>query len=85
MVFLFVTGLFKAMMFVRVSFNHESIREICKKQETFQLTLTASTQLHNRMLKSVLYAVASFFHQTPSGRILNRFSKDMDESEFKTF
>lgn len=65
---LFLSGLFKAMVFVK-------------------LTLTASTQLHNRMLKRVLYGMSSFFHQTPAGRILNRFSKDIDETkeELKEF
>ncbi|KAH7719899.1 multidrug Resistance Protein family member (mrp-5) [Aphelenchoides avenae] len=61
---LFVTGLFKAMVFVKVS-------------------LTGSTNLHNRMLHSVLAAVTSFFDTTPTGRILNRFSKDMDEIDVK--
>ncbi|KAL3072338.1 hypothetical protein niasHT_034538 [Heterodera trifolii] len=48
-----------------------------------KFTLTAATRLHNRMLRRVLYATAAFFHRTPSGRILNRFSKDMDEIDVK--
>lgn len=48
-----------------------------------KLTLSAATQLHNRMLKRILFAVTSFFHQTPTGQILNRFSKDMDEIDVK--
>lgn len=63
MLLVFVSGLFKAMVFVKVSLN-------------------ASTNLHNRMLRSVLRAETVFFDTTPSGRILNRFSKDLDESEF---
>lgn len=43
------------------------------------------------MLKSVIHGVVYFFDTTPEGRILNRFSKDLDESkkyrifEVKTF
>uniref|UniRef100_A0A914HQH3 Uncharacterized protein n=1 Tax=Globodera rostochiensis TaxID=31243 RepID=A0A914HQH3_GLORO len=48
-----------------------------------KFTLTAATHLHNRMLRRVLHATAVFFHRTPSGRILNRFSKDMDEIDVK--
>jgi hypothetical protein len=33
------------------------------------------------MLKSVLHGIAKFFDTTPEGRILNRFSKDLDESK----
>uniref|UniRef100_A0A914Z986 Uncharacterized protein n=1 Tax=Panagrolaimus superbus TaxID=310955 RepID=A0A914Z986_9BILA len=61
---LFFTGVFKAMIFVKV-------------------TLKAATNLHNRMLHSVLYGLTSFFDTTPTGRILNRFSKDMDEIDVK--
>ncbi|KAL7069858.1 hypothetical protein ACQ4LE_010986 [Meloidogyne hapla] len=48
-----------------------------------KFTLNASTHLHNRMLKRVIFAVMPFFHNTPTGRILNRFSKDMDEIDSK--
>ena len=33
------------------------------------------------MLKSIMNSPMAFFDQTPSGRILNRFSKNIDESE----
>ncbi|KAI6243900.1 ABC transporter, ATP-binding protein [Aphelenchoides fujianensis] len=61
-VVLFISGLMKAMAFVK-------------------LTIRASTNLHNRMLKSILHGIVAFFDSTPTGRILNRFSKDLDESE----
>ncbi|KAF7633061.1 hypothetical protein Mgra_00007555 [Meloidogyne graminicola] len=48
-----------------------------------KFTLTASTYLHNRMLKRVIFAIMPFFHSTPTGRILNRFSKDIDEIDSK--
>ena len=39
-------------------------------------------QVHQLVLKSIMNSPMAFFDVTPSGRILNRFSKDMDESEF---
>jgi len=40
--------------------------------------LRGSKLLHNRMLDRVLRAPVSWFNTTPSGRIINRFSKDID-------
>lgn len=42
----------------------------------FDRTLAAATRIHNEMTFRVLRAPLSFFHTTPAGRILNRFSKD---------
>ena len=42
----------------------------------FVLAGRASTRLHDDMFNAVLHAPLSFFHANPSGRILNRFSKD---------
>ena len=41
--------------------------------------LAGSSKLHDAMLKRILYSPMAFFDSTPSGRIINRFSKDMDE------
>ncbi|XP_071454824.1 multidrug resistance-associated protein 1 isoform X2 [Hetaerina americana] len=41
-------------------------------------TLRAAQSLHHHMLSNVLKTPASFFDVTPVGRILNRFSKDID-------
>jgi len=41
-------------------------------------SLSASKVIHNQMLARVLRAPMSFFDTTPLGRILNRFSKDID-------
>jgi ATP-binding cassette subfamily C (CFTR/MRP) protein 1 len=40
--------------------------------------LNGAKQLHENCVKSILYALTSVFDTTPSGRILNRFSKDID-------
>lgn len=40
--------------------------------------LTASKKLHNNLLSKVLRLPMAFFDTTPLGRILNRFSKDVD-------
>ena len=44
--------------------------------------LIGSHILHQAMLKRVINAPMSFFNSTPAGRILNRFSKDMDEGKY---
>lgn len=40
--------------------------------------LVAGREIHNRLLKSVLRAPMSFFEENPVGRILNRFSRDLE-------
>ncbi|CAI4226961.1 unnamed protein product [Auanema sp. JU1783] len=64
LVILFVSGLFKACIFVKVSLN-------------------AASRLHSNMFNSVIRGAVHFFDSTPTGRILNRFSKDMDEIDVK--
>lgn len=43
----------------------------------FKMCMHASKVLHDRMFQSILGAKMQFFDVNPSGRILNRFSKDM--------
>ena len=42
----------------------------------YYVVLQASRRLHNRMLRRLLHTPMHFFDTNPSGRILNRFSKD---------
>lgn len=43
----------------------------------FSVCMKASTNLHNNMFESLIRATMRFFNTNNSGRILNRFSKDM--------
>lgn len=45
----------------------------------FSVAMRASTNLHNSMFKGISHASMYFFNTNPSGRILNRFSKDMGQ------
>ncbi|KAH8420816.1 hypothetical protein KR222_005629 [Zaprionus bogoriensis] len=45
----------------------------------FHLAAKSSTVLHNRMFQGVTRAAMHFFNTNPSGRILNRFSKDLGQ------
>ncbi|CAG9768551.1 unnamed protein product [Ceutorhynchus assimilis] len=44
----------------------------------FNCCINASINLHNNMFSKIIYAPMRFFNLNPSGRILNRFSKDMN-------
>lgn len=48
-----------------------------------KVTLGASTSLHNQVFKAVFRSPMYFFDTTPSGRILNRFARDMDDIDVK--
>lgn len=41
-------------------------------------TLRAAQVTHNYLLKRILRAPMEFYDQTPIGRIINRFSKDVE-------
>uniref|UniRef100_H3D2W6 ATP binding cassette subfamily C member 12 n=1 Tax=Tetraodon nigroviridis TaxID=99883 RepID=H3D2W6_TETNG len=43
------------------------------------VTLNAASRLHNSLFRKIISMPMSFFDMTPSGRIINRFSKDQEE------
>lgn len=44
--------------------------------------LKASRRIHEKLLHSVIKAKMDFFHTNPSGRIINRFSKDLYDVDY---
>ncbi|XP_036044189.1 multidrug resistance-associated protein 9 isoform X1 [Onychomys torridus] len=46
-------------------------------------TLMASSSLHNSVFNKIVRSPMSFFDTTPTGRLMNRFSKDMDELDVR--
>lgn len=44
----------------------------------FQMCIMSSRNLHDRMFRAITRSYMSFFNANPSGRILNRFAKDID-------
>ncbi|CAF0948802.1 unnamed protein product, partial [Brachionus calyciflorus] len=47
-----------------------------------KMIMNSSRSLHQNMLKSIMHSTMQFFESTPIGRILNRFSKDLNSVEF---
>ena len=54
---------------------------------TFDIGIVAANDMFKRLLRSVLGAKMRFFDQTPLGRIMNRFSKDVEavDQEISSF
>ncbi|EFA82194.1 hypothetical protein PPL_04616 [Heterostelium album PN500] len=52
---------------------------VCRLLGISNLCWTASKRIHQRLVGSVFFSPTSFFDQNPSGRILNRFSKDTSD------
>ncbi|XP_055378030.1 ATP-binding cassette sub-family C member 4-like [Condylostylus longicornis] len=50
---------------------------IIRSETFYTLAVRASQKLHDAMFKGIVMAPMRFFDTNPSGRILNRFSKDM--------
>ncbi|CAG8734590.1 40836_t:CDS:10 [Gigaspora margarita] len=50
----------------------------CRTYCIFHGSLTASKELHNILLNKILSTTIRFYDTTPIGRIINRFSKDLE-------
>ncbi|XP_058238228.1 ATP-binding cassette sub-family C member 12 isoform X1 [Hemibagrus wyckioides] len=55
------------------------VLSIVKGYAFTKVTLHASSKLHDTMFRRILASPMSFFDTTPTGRMVNRFSKDQDE------
>ena len=61
---------------------------VCRQIFRTMLAVKAAKTMHEDLLASVARAPLSFFHTTPAGRIINRFSSDqstVDENFFNSF
>ncbi|CAF0813018.1 unnamed protein product [Rotaria sp. Silwood1] len=52
------------------------IADLVRTNYYFPVVLNGSSKLHNKMLKGLLYTSIQFFESNPTGKILNRASKD---------
>lgn len=50
---------------------------ICRSIGFFNVCVRSSQSLHDRMFSSIMSTTMRFFNINPSGRTLNRFSKDI--------
>uniref|UniRef100_A0A9J8C7K8 ATP-binding cassette sub-family C member 5 n=1 Tax=Cyprinus carpio carpio TaxID=630221 RepID=A0A9J8C7K8_CYPCA len=56
---------------------------VCAVLLFLQCTVRAASVLHDKLFKTLLLSPMRFFDTTPLGRILNRFSRDMDEVDVR--
>ncbi|XP_074031118.1 ATP-binding cassette subfamily C member 4-like [Leptinotarsa decemlineata] len=64
-------GIYSSLVFMAVFLT------VTRSISFFRYCMTASTRLHNLMFSKIVYSAMRFFNTNPSGRILNRFSKDI--------
>ncbi|CAN7975420.1 unnamed protein product, partial [Ixodes persulcatus] len=62
-----------------ILFIFEAVFKLLAVIILWKVALSSSTTLHQLMLDSVMRAPLQFFDVTPSGRLLNRFGKDIDQ------
>ncbi|CAN7939451.1 unnamed protein product, partial [Ixodes hexagonus] len=60
-------------------FLFKAVATVFASSMLWKMALSVSTTLHQLMLEGVMRAPLSFFGGTPSGRLLNRFGKDVDQ------
>lgn len=59
-------------------FIPSSRRLSCSALAMLRATVNASVTLHNKLLSHILRLPKSFFDTNPAGRVLNRFSRDIE-------
>lgn len=50
---------------------------LTRSMSFYSICVKASKRLHDQMFAAVVSTTMRFFHLNPSGRILNRFARDM--------
>lgn len=58
--------------------KHSSVLQVVQEYTLILGGLNASRKLHARLLERVMRLPMSFFDSQPSGRLLNRFTKDTE-------
>ena len=56
---------------------------VCRSIVLAYYSVKASRSLHGKLVKSIMFAKMRFFDTTPTGRLLNRFSRDMDKIDIQ--
>lgn len=51
---------------------------VCRSFSSFRMCLRISINLHDMIFRGITRAKMAFFHNNPSGRILNRFARDIN-------
>lgn len=51
---------------------------VCRSFSSFRMCLRISINLHDMIFRGITRAKMIFFHNNPSGRILNRFARDIN-------
>lgn len=69
------------MLFKVVCLRVSDLMFKCSCSLCWQCTVKAASVLHDRLFRRLLLSPMRFFDTTPLGRILTRFSRDMDEGE----
>lgn len=69
------------MLFKVVCLHVSDLMLKCSCSLCWQCTVKAASALHDRLFRRLLLSPMRFFDTTPLGRILTRFSRDMDEGE----
>lgn len=64
-------------------FNLKDVFTFAAEFFSVKMLMNSSKNLHKNMFISILKTRLSFFDSTPFGRILNRFSRDIESIEFQ--